>query len=120
VPRILAIDDHDFLLRNLGRLLGRLAPTDVARNRGDALQLVTSGRRYDVAVVDLLLDGDHGVELVHALLDAVPGCVGSVVFHSGQTPLPPLPLAVDVPHVLVTKGDLVGLRTAVMARLGGW
>jgi len=117
MPRILIIDDEPFLLEMLERYLGRLAAVD-AVGSGQAAAHLVRRHRYDVAVVDLRLGRDDGIDVVEALLRQQPRCIGAVVFHTGVTPMPQPPLGVVVPHVVVSKGDLRGLKQAVQSRLG--
>jgi len=114
--RLLVVDDDRYLLEGLERYLSRLGVVDAVAAAADALHL-SSQHRYDVAVIDIHLGRDSGVDLIDRMLAARPDAVGAVVFHTGNVPMPEPPLGVEVPHAVVSKGDLIGLRQAVASYL---
>ena len=78
-PRVLIVDDDELLGRALGRLVSTQGFTShITTSSAEAL---ASEGLFEVAVLDLNLGNDSGVELASRLLDE--GRVGRVVFHTG-------------------------------------
>jgi len=116
MPRILIIDDDVFLLQCLDRFLANLAPVDAASTAQEARRMLAR-HSYDVMVVDLNVGRDNGIDIAIQLQHERPDAIGAVILHTGHNPLPAPPLGIPVAHVVVSKGDLIGLRRAVAARL---
>jgi CheY-like chemotaxis protein len=72
-PRVLLVEDNEPLRKVMARFLAD-AGTDVspAGRAGEALELV-AGREFDVALVDLVLPGMNGIELVRRIRELCPG-----------------------------------------------
>jgi CheY-like chemotaxis protein len=74
-PTALLVDDDDDLARVFARALERQGfEVHRARTGDEALALVTSVPRLDAAVVDLVLPGAGGLEVVQRIRGAFPAC----------------------------------------------
>jgi DNA-binding response OmpR family regulator len=74
-PALLLVDDDDDLSRVLTRALDRAGfAVHRARTGSEALALVPHVSRLDAAVVDLVLPGAGGLEVVRSVRGAFPRC----------------------------------------------
>lgn len=74
-PAALLVDDDDDLSRVLTRALERQGyEVHQARNGFEALGLLGHSTRLDAAVVDLILPGAGGLDVVRAVRRAFPRC----------------------------------------------
>ena len=75
VPRILVVDDHASVRRGLQEILRETVGAlefGHASGRMDALELVRGGK-WDLAIIDLNLQGHHGLDVIRLLRDEQPG-----------------------------------------------
>jgi CheY-like chemotaxis protein len=74
-PALLIVDDDDDLSRVLTRALDRAGYTiHRARTGNEALALIPHVARLDAAVVDLVLPGAGGLDVVRSVRSAFPRC----------------------------------------------
>jgi len=114
--RILVVDDDPFLLEGIVRYLSPLAPVDGVGS-GEEARFLVRRHSYAVAVMDVNVGKENGIDIVLQLAAEQPSRIGAVVFHTGVVPVPEPPLGLPVPHVVVSKGDIKGLRNAVCATI---
>ena len=79
--RVLVVEDEYFIADDIARALGRLGAEVVGPvpDRDEALALLSSGERIDLAVLDINLHG----EVVHPVADALQGQGVPFVFATG-------------------------------------
>ncbi|MEW6224733.1 MAG: response regulator transcription factor [Chloroflexota bacterium] len=85
--RLLIVDDHPVVLGGLrGALAGNAAISEivVAGSRREALEILHSGRLFDVALVDIRLADGSGLDLMET--DGVPAPPAWIVLTSFDTP----------------------------------
>jgi two-component system response regulator RegA len=74
-PRLLLVDDDDDLAHVISRALERRGfQVHRARTGSEALASLPNLQRLDAAVVDLVLPGAGGLEVVRAVRRAFPAC----------------------------------------------
>jgi DNA-binding response OmpR family regulator len=74
-PHLLLVDDDDDLAQVVSRALARRSfQVHRARTGNEALASLSNLRRLDAAVVDLVLPGAGGLEVVRAVRKAFPAC----------------------------------------------
>jgi CheY-like chemotaxis protein len=74
-PALLLVDDDDDVSRVLTRALDRQGyVVHRARTGNEALALITHVGRLDAAVVDLVLPGAGGLDVVRGVREAFPRC----------------------------------------------
>ena len=72
-PRILLIDDNPGMLETLSDILSSYGfEVDTAASGHEAIQLFES-HTYNVAVVDIIMPGMNGVEVIHRMKPKHPG-----------------------------------------------
>ncbi|KKK79848.1 hypothetical protein LCGC14_2829400, partial [marine sediment metagenome] len=72
--KVLIVDDHPIVRHGLGELIARQSDLEVcgeAANAAEALRQVEANRP-DIAVVDISLDGDNGIELTEQIRALYP------------------------------------------------
>jgi PAS domain S-box-containing protein len=82
VARVLVVDDEPAVGVMLGRVLGGHRVTAVTRAR-DALQLLDSGKLFDVIISDVMMPEMSGVDLYRELCRRFPAYKERFVFLSG-------------------------------------
>jgi DNA-binding NtrC family response regulator len=82
-PRILVVDDDDFVLRSTERSLKRNGFEPVATIwPADALRMAQE-QPFAAVVSDMMMPVMHGLELRRAIIEKVPGLDGKFVFVTG-------------------------------------
>jgi signal transduction histidine kinase/CheY-like chemotaxis protein len=79
---VLVVDDEPVIGVTLSRILKEHEVT-VVTNVHDALELIASGRRFDVILSDLMMPEKSGIDLYHALQRISPEHTNKVVFLTG-------------------------------------
>ena len=75
VPSLLLVDDDDDVARVYTRAFERAGMTvQRARNGSEAIAMIHSATPLQAAVVDLVLPGIGGLDVVRAIRAAHPGC----------------------------------------------
>lgn len=119
LKRILIVDDDEDILANFADILNDLGfQTETARNGEAALELAeanrpdpltsleATGERFDLCLVDFLMPGMNGTELMNRLHRVDPGLpVIMVTAHVGSESFE-LPPATDRQHVLRKPVDV--------------
>ena len=107
---VLVVDDEPAVGSTLARVL-RAHDVVVVTNAREALELITSGREFDVILSDLMMPTMSGMDLYEALLQRAPASVERMVFMTGgaftpaaraflaRVPNPRLEKPFDVSHV---------------------
>jgi DNA-binding NarL/FixJ family response regulator len=119
--RILAVDDHEVVLEGLRALFAReegLVLAAVAKGAKEALRLARESR-FDVAIVDLALGAEGGVEVIQRL--AAVADPPALVAHAAGDERDAIRAAVDAGvRVIASKsGPREDVVLAVRAALGG-
>jgi CheY-like chemotaxis protein len=81
--RVLIVDDEAPIAQMLGRVLEDANDVEVCTDPSQALELLTSGRPYDVVLCDLLMPKISGMDLYEELARRAPGQERKVVFMTG-------------------------------------
>lgn len=84
MPRVLIVDDDDFMRRVLRAYFERAGLEVVEADSADAaLALVDGGTPLDAVVSDVLMPGIDGLGFYRALMATAPSLKGRVVFLTG-------------------------------------
>ncbi len=72
--KVLIVDDHPIVRHGLGELIARQPDLEVCGEAADSSEALrqVEANRPDVAVVDISLDGDNGIELVERIKALYP------------------------------------------------
>ena len=72
--KILIVDDHPIVRHGLGELIARQPDMQVCGQAGDASQALrqVEVNRPDLAIVDISLNGDNGIELIERIKALYP------------------------------------------------
>lgn len=101
--RILAIDDDDAIQRALKRVLHGHDIVIVGNGR-EALEVLSSGERFDVIVCDLMMPEVTGMELYDEVAARWPEATSTIIFLTGGTFTPAARAFLDrVPNPKLTK-----------------
>lgn len=84
-PRVLFVDDDEWVQRALARAFGRAFRLSVAPSGEAALEALRAAP-FDVVVVDYLMPGMTGVELIHRLQEEHPGLPRIMLTGHGELP----------------------------------
>lgn len=115
-PAVLLVDDDDDVARVFARVLERHGMVvHRARSGNDALAMIQSTRVLAAAIVDLILPGAGGLEVVKALRSQHPGCRIVAVTGLGDPALEQAFRAAGADGFLVKPVDLAALLKAVDA-----
>lgn len=82
VGRVLVIDDDPFLLKAVGRVLAQHDVVCVSSGLA-ALEVLRSGKQFDVILSDLTMPEMNGIELYEEMLRSYPDLVPRMVFLTG-------------------------------------
>ncbi len=80
---ILLIDDDPTICTTLGRMLSTQHDVTIFNNASEALQLIQSGKRFDVILCDMMMPVITGPEFYDELRKVVPAQADRVVFLTG-------------------------------------
>lgn len=123
MPRILVVDDEEFMRALCGRVLGAMGhEIRFADSLAAALGQLRTLPSLDMVVSDLRLPDGNGTEVVRAALEKFPGAAALVM-----TAYPDadgrreelLALGVDDASLLIKPFDISELEAAVNKGLGG-
>jgi PAS domain S-box-containing protein len=120
VARILFVDDEDMLRDAVKRFFEREHEVVAARGGEQALDLLESGKRFDVLFVDVMMPKMTGVELFDRISARWPQLASRVVFMTGGAVAPDVRARVErAPNRRVDKPfDMAELRALVAALIG--
>ncbi len=79
-PRVLVVDDQQYLAEALERALATLADVESTTDAGVVVERLGSGERWDVILCDLSMPEMSGMELYREALRVAPDAAASVVF----------------------------------------
>jgi CheY-like chemotaxis protein len=79
-PRMLVVDDHQYVGDALRRALSALAEVESTTDGRAVVDRLGSGERWDVILCDLLMPGTSGMDVYREALRVAPDAASSIVF----------------------------------------
>jgi len=121
VARVLVIDDDAEVAGMLQSLLSDEFEVTASTRPCEALELLTSGNRYDVILCDVMMPAMTGVDLRERVHADLPDMAARFVFMTGGVPRADVRQLLDaLPNVVIEKPfDLESLRDLVRRRAQG-
>jgi len=86
LPRLLVLDDDQRWLDTVQDQLGNDFDLTLTASADEACELVTTGERFDLVVLDMLLRGDNGLDVLRRLRRQVPTLRAIIL--TGEPPSP--------------------------------
>jgi signal transduction histidine kinase len=84
MPRVLVVDDDPGSMMLLRRTLGKECEVTTASNGQDALDILQSGQAFDAVLLDIMMPGMNGLEVLKAIRDSEALADLPVVLISGR------------------------------------
>lgn len=82
-PRVLVVDDDEFMCRIYGRMLSRSYEVVTAPGGQHALDVLEADQDFDVILCDMMMPDIDGPGLHEVLLERAPDICGRMIFCSG-------------------------------------